>query len=125
MIKIRSIRFFCFFCVWNVGQTRADNSHDSAEVNGRDVKVMDTDNDGYRDIIATVDGKSATSNKVGFLLLLRNIGKGNFETIVLAKDLNGKALLGVGDFDQDGLQDISVLGIDDRRLDVYYHHGQS
>jgi FG-GAP-like repeat len=90
------------------------------EVNGRDVKAIDMNKDGYIDIVATVSGKSSNGQSVGFLLYFQNDGKDKFSTIVVSESLNGKAVLDVGDCDQNGFLDIAVLGIDSSDLNVFY-----
>lgn len=91
------------------------------EVNGRDVKVIDVDKDGHLDIIASVSGISEGGKLAGFLLYLQNDGKNNFAKIqFVSESLNGKAVIGVGDCDQNGFVDIAVLGIDSKQLSVFY-----
>jgi hypothetical protein len=91
-----------------------------AEANGHDVKVVDVEKDGKMDIIATISGTTTANTKGGYLLYWRNRGSDKFQLNVIDEDLNGKALVETGDFDNDGRLDIAVLAMDEKKLYVYY-----
>jgi FG-GAP-like repeat len=87
---------------------------------GRSVKVDDMDGDGKMDIVTTVNDGGSN----GALIYLRNTGDGRaFETTYLATDVGGIGLVQVMDLDGDNRLDIVVMGVDSKKLTVYFNEG--
>jgi len=92
------------------GSFEIDNRSASAfelinHVKGHDVKFFDFDNDGHEDLI--ISGQSSKPGSRG-VVLLHNDGTGIYEDVshVLPEDLINGRKVEVGDFNEDGDQDI-------------------
>jgi FG-GAP-like repeat len=88
---------------------------------GRSVKVEDMDGDGFKDIVATINGADGEAGK-GALVYLRNTGNGlTFETTYIDESIGGVGLVQIMDLDGDARLDIVVLGVDSKKLAVYFN----
>ncbi|NJK53463.1 MAG: hypothetical protein HC936_12815 [Leptolyngbyaceae cyanobacterium SU_3_3] len=94
---------------------------------GRNVKMADMDGDGFLDIIAAINGADATGEAgKGALVYLRNTGNGiTYETTYIDESLAGVGLVQVMDLDGDQRLDIAVLGVNSKKLAVYFNEGGS
>lgn len=94
------------------------------QTNGRDVKIVDMDGDSDLDIVATVSTSAFSSPSLGFLMLFRNDGDGDFSSEFIAENLSGVAVVDTADFNLDGIMDIALLEVSilprTRPLRVYY-----
>ncbi|MGA2433827.1 MAG: CRTAC1 family protein [Bryobacteraceae bacterium] len=93
------------------------------------VAVFDYDNDGKMDIFFTNGAKLPEMKKTGpsfYNCLLRNRGDGTFEDVTKKAGLLGEALdfnygVAVGDYDNDGYEDLFVCGANKNAL--YHNNG--
>jgi hypothetical protein len=91
------------------------------------VAIFDFDNDGKMDIFFTNGAKLPELKKTGatfYNCLLRNKGDGTFEDVtkkagLLGEDLDYNFGVAVGDYDNDGYEDIFIAGA---RKNVLYHN---
>jgi hypothetical protein len=88
---------------------------------GRSVKAEDMDGDGLEDIVATINGADGDARK-GALLYMRNTGDGiNYDTSYLDESIGGVGLVQIMDLDGDSRLDIVVMGVDSKKLTVYFN----
>jgi enediyne biosynthesis protein E4 len=91
------------------------------------VAVFDFDNDGKMDIFFTNGAKLPDLRKTGpsfYNCLLRNKGDGTFEDVtkkagLLGEDLDYNTGVAIGDYDNDGFEDIFIAGA---KRNVLYHN---
>ena len=93
------------------------------ETMGGGVAVIDINNDGYPDLVFVDSGEwpwNAKGKRKPTLALYINDGKGHFRSATAGSGLENVSFYGmgiaVGDFDNDGFDDIVVTGVGDLRL---------
>jgi hypothetical protein len=93
------------------------------ETMGGGVAFLDFNNDGAQDLLfvncTSWPGHSAPGQKAPTLGLYRNDGKGNFEDVTAGSGLDVSVYgmgIAVGDYDNDGLTDVFVTGVNGNHL---------